>query len=69
MQAAGEIEIAVESHAAMPYGLALWDDYSLYQIAEAPGLIEGKILPRELLFLRYDLKPGTNTLLVRPAGT
>ncbi len=63
-----EIEIAVESHAAMPYGLALWDDYSLYQIAEAPGLIEGKILPRELLFLRYDLKPGTNTLLVRLAG-
>lgn len=63
-----EIEITVESPAAMPYGVTLWGDYSLYQIAEAPGLIEGKILPRELLFLRYDLTPGTNTFLVSLQG-
>lgn len=59
-----EIEITVQSHAAMPYGLALWGDYSLYRIGEAPGLITGKILPRELLFLRYDLRPGENRFAV-----
>ena len=59
-----EIEIQVESPKAMPYGIALWDDYSLFQIKEAPGLVEGKILPRELLFLRYDLKEGKNTLKI-----
>ena len=63
-----EIEIRVESPKAMPYGLCLWGDYSLYQIAEAPGLLEGKILPHELLFLRYDLDEGENTLHVRLRG-
>lgn len=65
---AREIEIVVDSPGPMPYGLALWDDYSLYQIADAPGLVEGKILSRELLFLRYDLQLGENRLTVRLQG-
>ncbi|HEX73387.1 MAG TPA: hypothetical protein ENN65_08745 [Candidatus Hydrogenedentes bacterium] len=63
-----EIEIAVNSPAPMPYGVALWGDFSLYQIEESPGLIEGKILPRELLFLRFDLKEGENRITVRLIG-
>ncbi len=59
-----ELEILVKAPKAMPYGLALWGDYSLYQIDEAPGLIEGKMLPHELLFLRYDLQEGENRLKV-----
>ena len=63
-----EIEISVTSDRAMPYGFALWGDYSLYQIGEAPGLVAGKILPRELLFLRYDLQPGENRFMVALDG-
>lgn len=63
-----ELEIGVDSPADMPYGLALWGDYSLYQIAEAPGLLEGKILSRELMFLRYDLRAGQNTLRIALQG-
>jgi len=63
-----EIEITVESPKAMPYGLALWGDYSLYQIDHASGLIAGKILPRELLFLRYDLLSGINRIKVTLEG-
>ncbi len=63
-----EIEITVESPRAMPYGIALWGDFSLYQIEEAPGMVEGKILPRELLFLRYELAPGTNTFCIKLQG-
>lgn len=63
-----EIGFSVTSPKAMPYGLAFWGDYSLYQIGEAPGLIAGKILPRELLFLRYDLQPGENRFTVALEG-
>ncbi len=63
-----DIELEVQSPKAMPYGIALWGDYSLYQIDEAPGLIEGKILSHELLFLRYDLRAGTNCLRVTLEG-
>ncbi|HNR34696.1 MAG TPA: hypothetical protein PKO36_05920, partial [Candidatus Hydrogenedentes bacterium] len=63
-----DIEILVNSNRSMPYGLALWKDYSLYQIAEAPGLVEGKILPRELLFLRYELQAGENRFHVKLQG-
>ncbi len=63
-----EIEIEVNSAKAMPYGMALWGDYSLYQLDNAPGLVEGKILPRELLFLRYDLQPGLNRFVVKLLG-
>lgn len=63
-----EIEISVTSEKAMPYGFALWGDYSLYQIGEARGLVAGKILPRELLFLRYDLQPGENRFTVSLEG-
>jgi hypothetical protein len=63
-----EIEFSVASPKAMPYGVAFWGDYSLYQIGEAPGLVAGKILPRELLFLRYDLQPGENRFTVALEG-
>ncbi len=63
-----ELSVSVEAPCDMPYGMALWGDYSLYQIAEAPGLVEGKILQRELLFLRYDLKKGKNTFVVKLQG-
>lgn len=63
-----EIEVSITSKKAMPYGLAIWGDYSLYRIGEAPGLLEGKILPRELLFLRYDLQPGENRFVVHLEG-
>ena len=63
-----DIKIRVDSPEAMPFGLALWGDYALHQIAEAPNLIEGKILSRELLFLRYDLAPGENWLTVKLTG-
>ena len=63
-----EIEISVQSDKAMPYGMTLWGEYSLYQLGEAPGLIEGKMLPHELLFLRYNLKPGENRFIVELKG-
>ena len=63
-----EIEIVVNSPVSMPYGLALWNDYALYQIDEAPGLIEGKMMPRELLFLRYELGPGENRFRIKLQG-
>ena len=63
-----ELEIKVTSPCAMPYGLALWGDFALYQIDEAPGLIEGKILSRELLFLRYDVAEGESLLRVKLSG-
>jgi hypothetical protein len=63
-----EIEIIVESPKAMPYGLALWGDFSLYQIGHAPGLLAGKILARELLFLRYGLRPGENRFKIALEG-
>ena len=63
-----EIEISVTSPKAMPYGMTLWQDYSLYQIGNAPGLVEGKILPQELLFLRYNLKEGENRFFVELIG-
>lgn len=63
-----EIELVVDSPKAMPYGMALWGDFSLYQIGEAPGLLAGKILPRELLFLRYDLQPGENRFKIALEG-
>lgn len=65
---AREFEISVSSPRRMPFGLALWGDFSLYQIAEAPGLLEGKILSHELLFLRYDLSEGDNTFRVALQG-
>lgn len=63
-----EIEIRVESPTDLPYGLVLWEDFSLYQIGTAPGLVEGKIIPHELLFLRYNLKQGENLLFVELVG-
>jgi hypothetical protein len=63
-----EIEVTVNSPKAMPYGIALWGDYSLYQIGEAPGLVEGKMLSRELLFLRYNLVQGENRFRVKLTG-
>ena len=63
-----EIEIVVKAPRAMPYGLALWGDYALYQINDAPGLIEGKIISRELMFLRCDLVEGENRLRVKLQG-
>jgi len=63
-----EIEIVVQAQRPMPYGLALWGDYALYQIGEAPTLLEGKIMSRELLFLRYDLVEGENRLCIRLRG-
>ena len=63
-----EIELEVTAPKAMPYGFALWGDYSLYQLGDAPGLVEGKIMPRELLFLRYNLVPGKNRFVVQLQG-
>ena len=63
-----DIEVIVKAPRPMPYGLALWGDYALYQIAEAPDLIEGKMMSRELLFLRYDLVQGENRLCIRLQG-
>ncbi|MCK5862514.1 MAG: hypothetical protein KAH38_08515, partial [Candidatus Hydrogenedentes bacterium] len=63
-----EIEISVFSDSDTPYGMVLWGDYSLYQLGDAPGLIEGKVLPHELLFLRYNLKKGENRFVVKLTG-
>lgn len=63
-----EIVIDVESPAAMPFGLALWGDYSLYQLGECPGLVEGKMMSRELLFVRHNLAAGANRLTIRLQG-
>lgn len=63
-----EIELYVNAPKAMPYGIVLWNDYSLYQIGNAPDLIEGKILPHELMFLRYDLKAGENRFFIELTG-
>lgn len=63
-----EVEISVTSPREMPYGMVLWKDYSLYQIGAAPGLVEGKMLPHELLFLRYNLKEGENRFTIELEG-
>lgn len=63
-----ELEISITASKALPYGVALWKDYSLYQIGEAPGLLEGKILPHELLFLRYNLEEGENRFCIELLG-
>lgn len=63
-----EIELTVESPAAMPYGATLWGDYSLYRVAETPGLIGAKILSPDLLFLRFDVEQGANRLHVTLQG-
>ncbi len=63
-----EFEITVQSRKAMPYGMAIWGDFAIYQIEDAPGLLEGKILSQELMFLRYDLKEGENTFKIRLQG-
>ena len=63
-----ELELLIQAPNAMPFGIALWGDYSLYQIGDAPDLIEGKILPRELLFLRYDVDAGETRVRVRLQG-
>lgn len=69
-----EIELRVASPGPIPYGVALWGDYSLYQIDDVPTvpgacrMIEGKILSRDLLFLRYDLVAGDNTLVIKLQG-
>ena len=59
-----ELEFTVDSPADMPYGLALWGDYALCQIGKAEGLVEGKILSHDLLFLRYDIRKGNNAFRV-----
>ena len=58
-----EIEVMIDAPRAMPYGITLWNDYALYQIGESPGLVDGKILAPDLLFLRFDLQPGDQFLL------
>ncbi len=63
-----KLEISITAPKAIPYGLALWKDYSLYQIGAAPGLLEGKILPHELMFLRYNLKEGENHFTIELLG-
>jgi len=63
-----EIELTVDSPRAMPYGIALWGQYALYQLDDCPGLIEGKMLSGELVFLRYRLEPGENRFTIRLQG-
>jgi hypothetical protein len=63
-----EIELLVNSPAAMPYGAVLWGDYSLYRVAETPGLKDAKILSPNLLFVRFDLQEGENRVAVTLQG-
>ncbi len=63
-----ELELTVTAPCAMPFGITLWGDYSLYLVGEAPGLLEGKILSPDLLFLRYNLEAGENRLRVTLPG-
>jgi hypothetical protein len=52
----------------MPFGFALWGDYSLYRVEDSPGLVDSKILAGELLYLRVNLEPGENRFVVRMSG-
>jgi len=63
-----DLKIVVHSPRVMPYGLALWGDYALYQIGDAPDLVEGKMISRELLFLRYELAKGRNVFRITLEG-
>lgn len=63
-----ELRLQVESPAAMPCGVALWGDWAHYRIAEAPGMVEGKILPHELLFACYRLEEGTQEIRIALVG-
>ncbi|HEO71376.1 MAG TPA: hypothetical protein ENN80_08940 [Candidatus Hydrogenedentes bacterium] len=63
-----ELALSVMAPRAMPFGLALWGDYRLYQVAEAPSLLDAKILAPELLFLRCDLAQGQNVINVLLEG-
>jgi len=54
------IQATITSPKAMPYGAAVWGDFSRYQFIEPnPG---SKILGDQLIFLRFDLNPGKNQL-------
>ena len=63
-----DIEITVTSPRDMPFGFALWGDFSKYQVYEASGVLESKILSPELMFLRCNLKEGVNTFSVNLQG-
>lgn len=63
-----EIELVVQSPKTMPYGMALWGEYALFRIGDTTGLVDHKIIPGELLYLRVDLHPGENRFKVKLAG-
>ncbi|MBK7497076.1 MAG: hypothetical protein IPI28_17390 [Candidatus Omnitrophica bacterium] len=63
-----DIQIQVNSPRKMPYGLALWGDYSLYRVPETPQIKDSRIIPGKLLFVRIDLDQGENRIDIRLQG-
>jgi hypothetical protein len=63
-----QVEIKINSPCAMPYGLALWGDYSLYRIDDPTGLKAHKFVPGYLLYVRIDLVEGENLVKIKLQG-
>jgi hypothetical protein len=65
---AREIRLRVESPATMPFGVALWGDFALYQLVPSEKVLGGKILAPHLLFVRVDVKEGGHELVISLQG-
>jgi hypothetical protein len=65
---AREIRLRVESPADMPFGVALWGDFSLYQPAASAGVLGAKVLAPHLLFVRTNVRAGGQDLVISLQG-
>ncbi|MHA1891011.1 MAG: hypothetical protein ACTSYS_08480 [Promethearchaeota archaeon] len=57
-----QIKVNIKSDKDMPYGIALWGDYSEFKIVNMSTLITSKIIADKLLFIKFNIKKGENIL-------
>ncbi|RKY70588.1 hypothetical protein DRQ15_02995 [candidate division KSB1 bacterium] len=60
-----ELEFKIDSERAMPFGTCFWRDYRPYFLSEGVGILDYKIIRKELIFFRFDLKRGENFFRVK----
>lgn len=60
-----ELEFKIDSEKAMPFGTCFRGDYRPYFLGEGAGILDYKIIQKELIFFRFDLKPGENFFRVK----
>jgi hypothetical protein len=67
MVESGELEFAVRSRRPVPFGVALWYDFSTWSVREVQGAAHWKVIEDKLLFARLDAPAGATSLRVRLA--